>query len=589
MRRLVGWGMLAALLVAAIVWGALRWRRLQAAADVTRFVPPDVEALLWIPRIDEVTRSLLQLTRGIQEAERLRNFLKPETGVDLGDEDGLRKAGIDPEAGLAVFSRGGMVHVLFAVEDSDRMLAALSTKFKNLGHPPVDVTPPTDAAPALHVVPGKDAPHAAFASQDGLLVVVYRERGTDPVQGVRDVLGTQGQATFFGSARFQAIEARLGKDGPLLYADGKPLFAPRPGEAPFGFIDTMALPAVAQGWLKAHLQAWVAGVGYVAARADLAPCAGRLRAALEMDTPAPLLPEALLKPTPPEGPAFGKLLPRDSVLLARVDLDLGLITDALRSLAKLSSLTNLGGALGLGQPAPDPVASALGVTVDKDLADRHVVDDLLAHLTGHVGVALVGMDKKATVADLGAVRDDPVRWLGAVSVVLGVELKDPSVFWDKWLVKKGLLEARGFAVTAPAHAKHRLLRFERNCAPPPPLKPGERPQEPKRCETFGAVLAGNVLLVMSGKDTQERVLKVLDGQEKDLRGLTKEPFAAHVLDGGAGSVASLYFSYDGLLKAIRNRNLPGGATRYLAQFFEMATTIEVKPTGAIGFEVLLTR
>ena len=592
LTRLGVWIALAAIVAVALVWGARHlWQRLGAAADVTEFTPADADAVIWIPRVDEFTEALVVFTRGVQEAARLRELLEPETGVDLGDPEGLRRVGVDPEAGFVVFSRAGMVHFLLGVEDADTFIEALVAKFANLGYPEVVRAEPDADGIVTFVVPAKNHKdtHAAFAADDGLLVLVFRGRGRDPQGAVRSVLGGVGEAgSFFETEDFREVEERLGKEGPLMYANGGSFARDRAGNPKLGLLDELGLPPLLGDIVRERIGGFLGHVRYAAARASVGQCAASVRGMLRVNGGPTLLPQSWLLPDTQPPPSFGKLLPRDTVLMTRLALNLDAIIQPLAGLARLASgLGGLASKLGLGKSS-DPIAEALGTYVHPDLADRHVVRDLFDHLTGHISVSLVGLSRKAMLSDL--VRPDRVvDWLAAVQLVVLIEVERPAQLWEKWWEKRTLLGALGFEAERMLHPEWRIYRLERGCKPTEkePRRRGRKKEKPMPCERYGMMLAGNVLVLTTGEGTLERVVHSTAGHAADLYGLTREPAARSVL--GTGSMlGGAYFSFDGLLKSVRNRNLPGGATRYFAQMFELALTLQTSG-GDARAELLLTR
>ena len=586
-RRWLGWAVLVALLSGAGWFGWRYVRRMGAAADVRQFTPPDARAVLWIPRLDALTETLVPFVRGVQEAAALRDLLKPETGVDLGDAEGLRGIGVDPEAGLVVFERSGMVHMLFGVEDDKTFLAALDAKFRNLGHPAVDELPRSGETPAIHrvrPVGGGERLHAAFAAKDGLLVLVYRAQGEDPVAGVKAVLGVS-QPSFFDTERFTDIEGRLGKVGPLLYADGAAFARGPDGRARTAWLAGLGLPNEVFLFLNAQVESWLSKVAYAAARLQVGSCDGRLRGTVVVTDRVPLFPVGWLLSEHVVAPDFGRYLPRDTVVMTRLGLDLAPLKRELGKLSVLCSSFAEIQALPFCLGTTDPIAQGLGKLAHPDLADRHLFTDLVDHLTGHIVLAVVGVDRKAGVADLQGVADDPARWIQTVHLALGVQLRQPEAFFQKWWSKRGVLGKLGYAVEAVEDPRFRAVRLQRGCGTPSAPRPAG--QKPPVCQHWGVILRDDVLFVTTGKGSVDRLFRVATGQTSDLRSLTREPEAVAVLDHGK-MVAGGYFSFDGLLKAIQNRNLPGGASRYLAQFYGLTFTLD-DADGTLSGTILLTR
>ncbi len=587
-RRALTWTVVLAVIAAAGTYAWKQYRQRGVAADVTKFTPEDVEAVLWIPRVDQVTGDLLTFSRGIQEAARFRELLKPETGVDLGDPDGLRRVGVDPEAGLVVFTRGGMPHVLFGVEDAETFIEALKAKFVNMGQSPAAPSTPDARGVVVWSVPAQnEGTHAAFAAHEGLLVLVYRAGGSDPAAAVRAVLAHAGEG-FFESERYREIEAELGAEGPLIWADGASFARLPDGKANIAFLDRVKLPPLLYGMLRSQFEAWLLGVSWAGARMSVNPCASQVQATVQGADGTQLFPPGWLLPADDIGPALGGVLPRDTVLFTRVGINIAGPAELLKQIANLTGgIGKLGDLFGLGGEKRDPVALLLSKTVHPTLTDRHVVRDVLDHLTGHVGIAFAGVHRRARAEEVLNLKDLR-RWLGhTIQLVVTLELKEPKRLLTKWWPKRELLGEFGFDVDRLEHDEWTVLRLKRNCGPNVKPRIVKKKKVYPPCETYGAMVAGELLVLTTGEGTLERVYESMAGGAMSLEGLTREPLARGVLK-QAPMTTGGYFSFDGLLKAVRNLNLPGGATRYLAQMYELAFTLDIDGGDATS-RVLLTR
>ena len=153
-----------------------RTQRLGASADVQSYVPADTQAILWIPQIGEFTTQLMSFTRGIQETSLLRDALKPETGVDLGDVEGMRRVGIDPEAGVALVWKDGLAYILLGEKMLMLSPTGLSAKFKNLGYT-VQPPPEDDGGGLYSVYESADPNTQRFRVGNGLMALTYRVTG----------------------------------------------------------------------------------------------------------------------------------------------------------------------------------------------------------------------------------------------------------------------------------------------------------------------------------------------------------------------------------------------------------------------------
>lgn len=589
-KKIALWATLLVAIVCVGVWIGLRLWRMGVAADVTKYTPADADIVLWVPELGQFTDAMVTFSRGVNQATRLRKLLESETGVDLGDEDGLRRVGVDPEAGMVVFIRDGMIHLLLGVEDAETFVAALRSKFVNLGYTSVTATEPNGEGVVTHVVGDKatESAYAAFAARDGLMVLVLRDQGADPRAGLKAVLGGVGQVGgFFDGAHFKAIEAELGKKGPLFYVNGDVFARDSEGKPRIGFLDQLKLPGLVDNiYVRPRFGDYFQRIEWLSARAEVGKCASSMNIALRVRDGVTLVPPSWLRPADESLPAVGSILPRETVLVARVAVNMAEITPILWALDKLLLGVRQTRKL-FGSRAEDlpPLGAILGEFVHTDLADRHLVRDVAEHLTGHLAVAIVGIDRDAKLTDV--IRpDDAEEWFSKVKVVLAAQLRDPDVFIEQLWKKKPVLKKLGFKAKQRDFARGRALRIERNCRPfrRPTTK---KKQKVPRCERYGLAVIDDMLLITSGRGTVDRLLEVMDGKAKDLSSQTKEPLAKKVLESGA-LLTGVYFSVDGLLKALRDRNLPAGAKGYLAQMYELAITLNPTGTGASG-RVLLTR
>jgi len=565
------------LLIAALAagfYGIRRWMQLGVAADVQQYTPPDVDALLWLPRVDRATEDLVQFSRGVTETDGLRTFLKPETGVDIADPEGLRKAGIDPEAGLVLFTRKGNLFLLFGVEDAEKFTDALVAKFQNSGHSGVA---PSQEGGALYRVPDpKDdaLTVAAFGARDGLMALVYRRAGKDPLQVIDEVLEPLGEGSFFETQRYSEIVTKVGKDGPLIYADGHTFALTADGKPRSQWMKRVQMPAIVRSVITERVNRYLNNVSYLAARVDMNNCTAAVRSVVKVENDTALIPPNWLVSSQLPPPKFGELLPRDTVLMFRTAIRMERLSEIALQLGRMGS--GIGGVFGLGKPSNDPVERFLGEHVHRDLADRHVVKDLTGHMTGHVAIGIVGLDTRVTIRKLTQIHRDPMAALQALNLVLLVEMHHPKKFIDTWWPKKTLLERFGYTVTRTNQGDSVVVQIQRGC------KSGK-----SSCEEYGFLTAGNVVFFTSGRDTATRLQDVLALKASNLNTRTREPLAKNVLE-EKNMLTGVYLSFDGLLKAVQKRNVPGGLKRYLSQFFEVAMSVDLNNDGVNG-QLLLTR
>ena len=577
---------IAALVVlCAAVGGYFAYRhysKLGAGADVTRFVPADAVTVFHVPRLDQAAEALSKFTRGINEAARLREYLKAETGADLGSRDGLRQVGVDPEAGMAIYAKNGLYHLLFGVEDPLKLSTAISAKFVNLGYPAPKNAANEDTTVVRTVLDKNNEPFAVYAARDGLMAVVYSAGGADPAAGLEAVFDTSSER-FFDSEKYKNASQKVTGEGPFFYVDGSLMPETAHGNSRASFVDGLGLPDVASAFIKPSIESYLKRINFAAARMSIEPCASAVSMTLDVDGDARVLPASWMLPDSSTAPDFGKMMPRDTVVMLRLALNTTGVSEMVTRMT--SGLANLGNMLGMGGSNFDPIAGILGGQVHPDLADRHVIKDVVNHLTGHISVSLAGLGKKAKLSSLIRPRSAN-EFLSAVQLVLALQLKDGKAFWTKWKAKQDVLQKLGFKVDELVDEEWEGLRLQRNCGRPARARGGRRGAPPP-CEHYGLIYKDDMLVVTSGNGTLERVFQTITGQASDMRGLTREPMAELVLDHGPMLVGA-YFSFDGLLKAVANKNLPGGATRYLAQMYELAFSLN-SASGGTTTQLLLTR
>jgi hypothetical protein len=470
-----------------------------------------------------------------------------------------------------------MLHLLLGVENADTVTEALSNKFNNLGFKLQEVS--ASSGPNIFKVLSSDGGvHAAYGAQGGLLVLVYRRRGNDPMAAVTAVHGAGDAGSgFFATADFKEVEGKLGKDGALFFARGSRLVLNAQGEPRLGWLNSLGLPDFVDAFVRVRVTDWLQKVKYGAARLSLNSCAASMSVMLQATDGVELLPGNWLLDDAVGGPDFGRMLPRDTVAMARFSVNVAPFIQFVKQMASLGAgVQKLGNLLGLGGKSVDPIAPILGNFIHPLLADRHLVKDVLAHLTGRFAVGVLGMDADAQFVDLLRFRSNPVGWLHTAELVAALELKDAKAFFAKWWAKRSIAASIGFAIAERRGQNWIGVTLERRCR-----------GKGKGCQRINLVLKGDVLLVLTGRSSLDRVAAVLDGKASDYRGLTREKEAIAVLE-HAPMFAGAYFSFDGLLRALRNRNLPGGATRYLAQFYELAMTFDTAGPNARA-KLLLTR
>ena len=583
---------LVAILVLSIVTvlGVRYLQRQRASVDVRAFIPAVIEGLIFIPKVDEFTEQLIHFIRGIEEVSLVSELLKNETGVQLRDSESLRAVGIDPEAGLGLFWAQDCLYLLLGVEEPESLLSALSSKFNNLGFD-VEMSTSSDSTPEYRVLGPEKRLVATYRVEESLLTVVYSDAELAPETAFNLVSSPAGQA-FFDTEEGIALQKEHTASKAMFY-----LRIQDNSVHPWMVLPS-TVPASIRGWLQSFVDAMRAGVQSVTGALHLGSCEAGLQIVLTAAQDAgPLVATGWKLESAPSTQSnvstavgLADLLPRDTVLFTRFEVNLRPVGELLRSFVSLTG--GLQALMGGG----DAVAGFLGKYVHPELSDRHVLNDLLYAADGHLGVSLLGIDDRAQVHQLIDV-SDPIRWLTQVHLALSVTLRDGPSFFATWWEKRQILEGLGYTLSKPASSPSgtadTVALIQRGCNSPLSKAPHIRRKTQKKgkdglpCEEYGVLLRGNTLLLTSGRGSLSRLLATASGEAAALPTLTRETLAKEVF-GAAPLLWGGYFSFDGLLRAVENRNLPGGATRYLAQLFELAVRLRSVESN-IHLELLLTR
>ncbi|MBX5481661.1 MAG: hypothetical protein IRZ16_07445 [Myxococcaceae bacterium] len=190
MRRSPALLLFAALLVvAAAACSKCGGKKTQGAAQVTRWLPTDVEAAGVVPDLGVLGERLAQLEnmklasfaaqlQGFPDAHAFANALMREVGVDLRSRDAMKKAGIAPERGLGVaVLPGNLSYAAVAVADADafgafikrlaqqRLGAGVETKTASGGREVVTFSRAPGGSPELGYV-RVDGDYALVAAKD---------------------------------------------------------------------------------------------------------------------------------------------------------------------------------------------------------------------------------------------------------------------------------------------------------------------------------------------------------------------------------------------------------------------------------------
>ena len=97
----------------------LTWRHDHLpVVDVARWVPTDADALVWTPRLSQVTRSVREVTGQIPGLAGVADAGKVLVGVDMTRPESLDDVGLQPAAGVALFRFDGALWAIIPVADA---------------------------------------------------------------------------------------------------------------------------------------------------------------------------------------------------------------------------------------------------------------------------------------------------------------------------------------------------------------------------------------------------------------------------------------------------------------------------------------
>lgn len=509
---------------------------------VEPYVPEDASGAILFSPPGRLRPPLAAFLAGIEGEGGLFDWMRGKYGVDVSSEDGLRAAGIDPELGVAVFRRGGVSLVLGGASDKDAFVGLVRARLSALGYP----APTESDAGGLQVMEvGGSAeaarPHVAFAWKQNLAILATGvEDGPTLVEAVR------------------AIASRDGKGAGLLGTDGWRSMAealPERGPGAFAYYDLHALegddrPLVG---LLSNLGPTVGGAlksGVANARdlgfrfsvtEDRVSLDGLLRT-----EPGAIPTEWLTVEGPP--PAFGAMLPRETTLMLRLRANVRMISGLP---AFVREMILPAGILGQIHPLLRPA--------DPDA-------DLLAHLTGHVAVAFIGLGEESVLGKLVVAKR---LWhvTSQIQAALLLQVRDPEAMRAAWARMADNAVKVGFTITeAPGVAGG------------PPVV---RLSHPKTQEEYAVLFHGDVLAIVVGKEAYVEIRDVLEGRATPLRERAESPLAKAVT-GAAGAeadaarlTAGLFLSFNRLTRQLGEKGAPPFYLRVINSIFEASAGIEV--------------
>ena len=380
--------------------------------DARRLIPEAPRAVLVVDHLERTRGLLANFLAGVEGASGFLELAEARLGVSLVNEDGLRRAGLDPAGSATAFAADGALALSVSVADADAFRARVRQQALVAGAETIG--PPT-GDPAIFVAqvppgvsgqsPALDLAWGVTGDDVGLVVVMPHPTPSAPQPpdaasdaGALWARLSQGDGAFALSAVATAARGAAGEAGLWFTGvpDSFPLTLPRGLPAPI---------AGALGGGAVKLASWRGHVELGKSRAGL-----RLEATLSPSSARP--PADWLSPSGPPA-AFATLFPRTTTLVARARVNLAPLKAIPRFVRDRMFPDALPPALGLPSPSLHDLA---------DLA------------TGDVAVAVMGLDSEATVNHLlGQLRG--ARWrladaLQVVHVAVALGVRDPSAAWQ---------------------------------------------------------------------------------------------------------------------------------------------------------------
>lgn len=516
----------------------------QAPADVALLVPADAVAAVVAPPLDDLRPPLLGFAGGMEGSQGVIEWIARRYGLDLAAADPFGALGVDGRAGLAVFVRGGLLHVALGVADPKAFDAHVGKQLALFGYgDPVA----TSGEPLIRTavdrgkagVPpfawGTDAGRAVLAfALSPIVGTAQNDAAPDPAAAVRALLVSGAGESLVTSERFRALTAAPAGEGEAgeVEAGGADvtlwLDLRRTVLTPGAVSELLAPLGLFQGLVRPTVE----GFDGLGARLRLANDRLALRARLGRLPDAAPLPVDWLQPA--ETPAdYGAILPSSTSLLLRLRLNARKVSDLPGFLRAM---------LLQGNPLATwhPYAGTL-----------RLGEDVLPHLTGDVGVAVLGLSDGASLASLDAASSDPARLLREVDLAFLFQVRDPDAF--------AAVIAERVAAAVAGGARGEAI----------PEGDGGRAWTLTggNLRYLGVALEGDVAVIAVGRDTLGRVLRVVKGEAPSLQMRARTDLDRAVV-GEEGAAFGAHASFDRVARQLQCKGFP-------PYFLKVATSPDV--------------
>lgn len=515
--------------------------------SVEPYIPEDASGAVLFSPPGALQPPLAAFLAGIEGKGGLFDWMQGKYGVDVSSEEGLLAAGIDPALGVAIVRRDGVSLLLGGASDREAFEGLVQARLAALGYP-APTQREVGELKILEVAGSADAarPPVAFGWKENLAILATGttgaedENGAALVEAIRAIASRDGQAPgLLGTDGWRSMDAAIPARGPGAFAyydmdalegDDRPLIG---ALGAFG-------PVVGEALKKSVASSQDLGLRFsvVEDRVSLD--------ALLRTEPGSIPIEWLAVEEPP--PPFGALLPRETTMLLRLRANVGMIRDLP---AFLREMILPAGVLGRIHP--------LLATVDPDA-------DLLAHLTGHVAVAFVGLGEESVLGKL-LVAKRVWHVTSQIQAALLFQVRDPQALRAAWAARAIDVTKAGFTLAeAPGVAGG------------PPVT---RLSHKKSGEEYAILFHGDVVALVIGKEAYVEMRDVIEGRATPLRERAESPLAKAVT-GAAGAeadaaklTAGLFLSFNRLTRQLGEKGAPPFYLRVINSIFEASAGIEV--------------
>ncbi len=544
-------GKLAAIVLLSMLVGAMSsacGRR--APGETERLIPATADFALIFPPMESLRVPLMRFADGVEGAAGILEYLTRRFGVDLRDDNGFARAGLDPRAPLALFLDDDILYLAAGVWDRDALEENLAERLRLLGYgDPAGVI--FDAPPDLERAHQRALRVLRGRSDASLAPVVYA------VHERRLLLA-------------RAIDERTAEQVGL--AVGKRLAAdPGPGliEAP-DFTRVAGGPAdnTARVYLNlprtllppSRVRAWTSPLGiagYLPAtvlrsftalggRVDLSPdlLQGRFLAARAPESRPPLTSWL----SGQEGPAeMAALLPSSAALMMRFNLDSARLETVPRAMRR-TVLARM--SLGKWHPL---------------FEEFDLERDLLPHFTGNLGLVVLGLNEAATLVSLQKALRDPAKVGDVLHYGMVFEVREPDRLRQVISARLGDLRARATPIVRDSIDP---VEFDT------PVFASRLEGGPQG--ELGVLLVGNVAAVVVGRGETERLLRVLSAEAPSLETRPHAALATRVV-GSEPLITGGLLTFDRIARQLACKGFPPYFLRILTSPDTVAWSLDTRP------------